>query len=433
MSEGQGTFTLDREKALQKLAAFQLPFQGAWVLKVVQAAVVGGSFEEIRICLKRSECCILFDSRVDWNLERLEVELSSPEDSSDGIYRHLITALRGIAFRERRSFLFVPQDSREGLLWNGDSFQTVVTEMSKEVCTLSVTHLPPKEGNIFSRNFGSKRAGETAALTRVLASRCFACPVPIYLDKRRLDSFMLNPLHGLTASSCPYEVFSHDCESLPKWNQPVTGVAIPDSPHSSHFFGSMKSFMENTLNSGNLPTRSSVTHFLCAHFKCESSGDSISWTTQKMESQIYWISDGVLIDQEDILPRASEISSCLYLSVEGLETDLTGFSLLQSEQRKNRVSQALDLVRDDAASSSFDSLEIDSKDLGDSPVFQGIIGVIMAPIIVGLKPIAIPVALAMGGVTSASSFYQGRQSKKKIQTVNQGLEDLRRMYQQLPN
>ena len=52
MSEGvkdsSGQFTLAPEKAIEKLAAFQLPGESSWVGKVIQAAVTAG-FSELKL------------------------------------------------------------------------------------------------------------------------------------------------------------------------------------------------------------------------------------------------------------------------------------------------------------------------------------------------------------------------------------------------
>lgn len=41
--DSSGSFSLSRAKALEKLAAFQLPRQTMWILKLVQAAVTSGA------------------------------------------------------------------------------------------------------------------------------------------------------------------------------------------------------------------------------------------------------------------------------------------------------------------------------------------------------------------------------------------------------
>ncbi|MCW5871526.1 MAG: hypothetical protein KIS61_30010, partial [Candidatus Eremiobacteraeota bacterium] len=41
--DSSGQFTLSREKALEKLAAYQLQGGHAWVLKIVQAVVASGA------------------------------------------------------------------------------------------------------------------------------------------------------------------------------------------------------------------------------------------------------------------------------------------------------------------------------------------------------------------------------------------------------
>lgn len=59
-NDSEGKFTLSSEKALAKLAEFQLPFAGAWAIKIIQAIVASGVETEIRVKLKRKESEFLF-------------------------------------------------------------------------------------------------------------------------------------------------------------------------------------------------------------------------------------------------------------------------------------------------------------------------------------------------------------------------------------
>ena len=102
--------------------------------------------------------------------------------------------------------------------------------------------------------------------------------------------------------------------------------------------------MEESLESKDLPSTCSLVHFLCAHFAMHGTGESQYWGTKDTSSQIYWVKDGVIIDQEAPFGTQSAVSSCLYLSAEGLKTDLTGFQLQQQETRNQRVKEAIHTV-----------------------------------------------------------------------------------------
>ena len=65
-----GQFTLDRDKALAKLAAFQLPRRGAWILKIVQSAVLAGA-TDLKIVQTNFETRVTFRPQ-----ERLGQDLS---------------------------------------------------------------------------------------------------------------------------------------------------------------------------------------------------------------------------------------------------------------------------------------------------------------------------------------------------------------------
>lgn len=60
IQDWEGCFTVDREKALEKLSGWQLPFKGAWIVKAVQAIVASGAKEPVTISQTWKETTINF-------------------------------------------------------------------------------------------------------------------------------------------------------------------------------------------------------------------------------------------------------------------------------------------------------------------------------------------------------------------------------------
>ena len=91
--QGGGSFTLAREKALLKLANFQLPFAGAWAVKLVQAAVSSEAQESISVTLGKRVAIFSFDHAVAWDMDEIETAFFNPEPPKVRRLRHLLSAL----------------------------------------------------------------------------------------------------------------------------------------------------------------------------------------------------------------------------------------------------------------------------------------------------------------------------------------------------
>ena len=61
---------------------------------------------------------------------------------------------------------------------------------------------------------------------------------------------------------------------------------------------------------------------------------------KKKRSRIAWVQDGVVIQEDPISLESSWISVLLVIHADGLETDLTGFSLIRSESLEERCQRA---------------------------------------------------------------------------------------------
>ncbi|HIB66471.1 MAG TPA: hypothetical protein EYO33_15500 [Phycisphaerales bacterium] len=72
--ESEGRFTLDRDKAWEKLSTYQLPFEHAWVLKLVQAAVLAAC-ESLQVKLTGSESSFRFVGQSRWTQDLVTAAL----------------------------------------------------------------------------------------------------------------------------------------------------------------------------------------------------------------------------------------------------------------------------------------------------------------------------------------------------------------------
>lgn len=98
--DSQGVFTLEAAQALRKIADYQLPFAGAWAVKIIQSIVAGNSSGIIRVHLKAKEVCFVC-LKAGYNLDELEEAFYNPEPSPNRSLRHLLTGLWPIAVSMR--------------------------------------------------------------------------------------------------------------------------------------------------------------------------------------------------------------------------------------------------------------------------------------------------------------------------------------------
>ncbi len=108
--DSAGSFVVAREQALQKLAQFQLPFAGAWAVKVLQALVASGTTERIFFYLRSKEVDVRFVPGRAWSPEEVVARLDDPSPGQDRALNHLATALWAVGLGGGHEF-----ESRLGL------------------------------------------------------------------------------------------------------------------------------------------------------------------------------------------------------------------------------------------------------------------------------------------------------------------------------
>lgn len=184
------SFTLDSLRARQKLADFQLPESGLWLVKLVQAAVVLKA-PSITIVFGRSTVGVRFEAPDLPHAQQLLEQVMSGLIPKEPERLHLVTALRSCVSDTTESVEWHSGGGRvqldaKGTLTSASvqlGFQLVATRpararsLSKTLAT-SISHLV--------RN--------TAEEYEAVAQRCWVCPIPVWLDGRPLQRGYDSPL-----------------------------------------------------------------------------------------------------------------------------------------------------------------------------------------------------------------------------------------------
>ena len=179
-------FTLDSLKARQKLAEFQLPEAGLWLVKLVQAAVVWES-TSVRITFSRRQVQVEFSCPPSLEADAILHLVLSGEFPRDRAQAHLVTGIRACSGLSTESVQWSAGESQVALdaagtrVWPGSQdsvgiFRLVATRptprrsLSKTLAT-SVSHW--------------LRA--TADEYEAVSTRCWVSPIPIFLDGKPLQ------------------------------------------------------------------------------------------------------------------------------------------------------------------------------------------------------------------------------------------------------
>jgi len=204
-----GSFTLDLRKAREKLSKYQLAEPCFYLMKVLQAAVAAGA-ERIDIALGRRTvnfyACLPPDGPLA-QAQPLIDGLQDPQSLPVGALRHLAIGLNS-AWSVDPSYVSVTW-------WSGGSGWMLVIgqeEIQLQPCpgkpAKPAADLYPTMARF---EFTLERAANVSSYVRSVASehmgilhRCAFCPVPLYLDARRvIGQFappealpMPNPEHG---------------------------------------------------------------------------------------------------------------------------------------------------------------------------------------------------------------------------------------------
>ena len=411
--DSSGAFTLSREKALEKLAEFQLPGPASWVSKVIQAAVAA-NWSEIRIQQTSTSTDITFVGNSIWTLEAIEGTFFDPETSSDRGLQHLKQGLWSVGLHGRRPFLFYLPRSSGALLWDGQALSRQPA-YSGHLAVLTISHrkLEAGKGLPLLRNIEAAR--HNTEILEEIRSRSFACPIPLQVDSRRMDALQLCPGHGLALNSYPLEMAFLKGE-VPSLSLPPGTLGSFEVPADTH-----REMRKHALEKQNFSPTFQVAALLCAHLKQVPQGKTKVWKPEKKRCQIYWILDGILIDCRAFDFPERSCSLGLVASAQGLTTDLSGLNLQINPQYRERLEKVCRLVDPflTSANVNFDAMvkkARESHKMAGGLMMLGGVGLCF------LSPIH---GIAVGGMGAWTFFGAASEEREIVREVLQDLNFLR--------
>lgn len=326
--QGTGQFTIEHQKAAQKMARFALPRSTAWVCKFVQAAV-GWSIKALTINQGKTYMVFHFE----WpKLSDLPTEddvvkgILSSGISDEQPMANLCLGLRALVELGGLSFLVVLNDGelKPRPIYSGTHF----SEMSEEDrlvpgfgrrlgLTVTVAHTPAQQSG--DQHHG--RAYYQAKIVRELDTYCFLSPVPIKLDGRRIDGPIRTP--GFQARAGFRPIYTGG----PPVEDGSPALKVPES------------FEERRMSVYTDPRRARRPY----QGKCDVTAVVLlgvkvggKKSTATRNTTIYWVRRGVIVDSSQFFVETEALVCEVYLSADDLPTDLTGFRVSNAEAEKRK-------------------------------------------------------------------------------------------------
>lgn len=412
VTDSSGVFTLDRGKAFAKMGSSALPFEYAWVLKVVQAAVSQGS--ELRVAQSSTETVFRWEAP-SWGHGELEVALLEKVSNANRSLSHFVDGLRALAMTGLPFSL--GYGGGEIAFWTGQGFELASAANPMGDMVLTVSHLKVGETEKrFSLSDSPDRA-RYVGIGSALSQHAHWSPVSITLDKRVVSNVANDPRFGASHEVHPLYFMPFDPNpAVPSW---VYHARFSKRESMMVVFTGKDSNLQEDIRFGGEPV--SAVAMICAVTRFEKGSGGIfvhsSWKPALRHSEFVWVADGVEVLREQLELPTLPTPLLVACSADGLETDLSGMLPRDTEERHRRRDRVMRGVTKAVAGRTFETES--GTPMG---VFAGkvtlTLGVMLAPYMPWL---ALP-TMAAGGVLMGANPY-----KKLQRLMDQGLLDLQRM------
>lgn len=416
ISEGQ--FTISKQQALAKLSEFQLPFEGAWGLKLVQAAVASKQGRGIKVKIGRKSTHFDLEGDLQWTLAEIESALLDPQYNARRDILHLVAALRSVGLSSKRGFWLGLPHEQMALAWDGEELRTVEQNEPLDLVSVQVTNRAlGEDGGFLNYKLSRIITERNAALTQCMTMMAHTCPLPLLLDGRRIDALEYNQDHGWGKTSQLLCVGFEDGK-LPELPVPqATGAVISATATQDDLKAATAIARQRDQN----VTKCSLAFLVAVHLERVKSGKNYRWEDREFHSFLNWVRDGVIVETETISEHTDLCSVGCFVSADDLQTDLTSFKLLSAGkgERREEVLQLLRESLDDVERIDFEKMY---KKADDSAAIIG--GLLL---VVGMGSFVVSwvhgFAFLAGGILTWKSG--GAHARKKGERISRALNRLK--------
>lgn len=318
---------MNEEKALEKIAKYQLPFPDAWVVKLGQGVVLSGA-ESLQIHQTGTDT--VFEFRPAKALDAsCMTSFFDPAEHPVPWWHSFRSSLWAVGLNLRRPFLI--EIGGRGYFWDGfDLHDSGVSNLPERKVRLDISHRTAEQGKGFPIIRGIQAAMLNAHLGQVFSEVLFSCPLRVFLDGRRIDGFQRVSSHGFSSSNHPVRMF---------WLKGRPALKIPPATleNSGHFAGHSKLEALTHFFDSRPPDREVRAAALLSAHAYYQSGKNGGWRIPQSKSVLYWIRHGVVVQKEEFSLPAGSVSMAVFATCDHIKTDITGFGLEENHKQSDLV------------------------------------------------------------------------------------------------
>jgi hypothetical protein len=320
--EGQGQFTVSHTQAARKLAKFALPRPSAWVTKLVQAA---NRWNCSAVQMRQTSTETLFHFTLP-RLREIPTEdaivasLLSGKVGGQSALDAFCLALRALVEQANLSFILVADDGfvQPRPVYSGHHYGALSERerMDKRFrpqpgLSLTVYHRPPttRDDDLFDV---LARLRSYIPVIEELDRYCHVSSVPLLLDGRRVDSLIESPGLGFSRSVRPLfflglNALSHSPESMPlpqDFEEKLVSL-LSHSRRITRSYGGEGRFQAALVG------------------QVQAFPPLLELSRLKRRSRLLWVTDGVIVEEEQLDVRTTAVGLNIFINGAGLPTDLT--------------------------------------------------------------------------------------------------------------
>lgn len=342
--DSEGSFTVAGLRAVGKLAAFLLFDESDWLLKIVQAAVLGQA-SELQIKQTQKSTQIFFNLPFKVELAKFEKTLvSTTTKSPEPGLEHLACGLRAVGVGQLRDwFLLLSSHTERASISCLEGLVSAERQLEQE----------PVEGTRISVGvaYPQGQHGKVGGLIRFgeaiqhehshLLTKARTCPIPLYLDGRRIDDLFEPKM----ASVLQERAFLGVNTPGPRAGQ---SIPIPQALRSSESFRVKDRFNPHApFYLSPRPSNHCASSLQRWYYNYSTSKESLNkksgffFQPIPTPSRVYLVRHGVVVGRTS-LGIHHPISVDVFLNSEDLRSDLTD---LQVEPTDREVEMAKDEIR----------------------------------------------------------------------------------------
>lgn len=340
--DSEGSFSLDFQRAIERLKSFQLSHPVAWVFKFVQTANSLGV--PLSVVQSKKETELVFEGFPGWPQSEVLHALSALMENKVRPLSHLSVGVR-LLMNSNLAFQLTCSDGKM-LVWNGTELEAV-DDPRPTGFRIGIPHFEIGQRS-WLFNLGSAAARKRQfQILQMFQKLCSFSSTEVTLDSLEVSGLFREPVFGVQESRRPLAVsFSEDHDALPRFK--LRGGEIRGF---SKIHQQLERDFEHYISSSHSTNLGLLTTVFFQNLGHRRKNAQLGYVSKKpgmtlhsQRSELVWVLDGVPV-QREALSHGGAVAVLIVVSAEGLATDLTTLALRQTEALAQRRQEAMETTQ----------------------------------------------------------------------------------------